>query len=69
MYIKYTGKIPNSKEFIQKFKRFFFLDSNSKLASSLLTSVLLDFTRCYITPNLQGKGDITQNELRELSLL
>ena len=44
MYIKYTGKIPNSKEFIQKFKRFFFLESNSKLASSLLTSVLLDFT-------------------------
>ena len=35
--------IPNSKEFIQKFKRFF-LDSNSKLVSSLLTSALLDFT-------------------------
>ena len=57
------------KNLFKNLNVFFFLDSNSKLASSLLTSVLLDFTRCYITPNLQGKGDITQNELRELSLL
>ena len=71
----YTVK--NSKEFIEKFKNVVPLDSNSKLASSdmssLFTSVPLDFTIDVILRRIYMEKEIltniTLNELKELLLL